>query len=53
MLQHFCNHFNEEYILALLQGYSFQTKRNSKNQLKFRIKEIAIIKDDKSRILRR
>ena len=34
-------------MLALLERYSLQTKRNSNNHVKLRIREIVIIKDDK------
>ena len=49
-LQHFCNRFYKENMLALLERYSLQTKRNSNNHIKLRIREIAIIKDDKPRL---
>ena len=51
VLQHFYNRFYKEYMLAFLERHSLQTKRNSNNQAKLRIGEIAIIKDDKPRPL--
>ena len=51
VLQHFNNRFYKEYMLALLERHSLQTKRNSNNQVKLRIKEIVIVKDDKPRLL--
>ena len=36
VLQHFCNRFYMEYILALLEQHSLQTKRNSKPRLLWR-----------------
>ena len=51
VLQHFYNRFYKEYMLALLERHSLQTKRNSNNQAKLRIGEIVIIKDDKPRLL--
>ena len=39
-------------MLALLERHALQTStRNSNNQVKLRIGEIVIIKDDKSRLL--
>ena len=51
VFQHFYNGCYKEYMLALLEQHSLQTKRNSNNQAKLRIGEIVIIKDDKSRLL--
>ena len=51
VLQHFYNRFYKEYMLALLEGHSLQTKRNSNNQAKLRIREIVIVKDDKPGLL--
>ena len=51
VLQHFFNRFYEEYMLALLERHSLQTKKNSNNQAKLRIGEIVIIKGDKPRLL--
>ena len=53
VLQHFYNRFYKEYMLAMLEQHSLQTKRNSNNQIKLRIGEVVIIKDDKPRLLRR
>ena len=51
-LQHFFNRFYKEYMLALLERHALQTStRNSNNQVKLRIVEIVIIKDDKPRLL--
>ena len=51
VLQRFFNRFYKEYMLALLERHSLQTKKNSNNQAKLRIGEIVIIKGDKPRLL--
>ena len=52
VLRHFFYRFYKEYMLALLERHALQTStRNSNNQVKLRIVEIVIIKDDKPRLL--
>ena len=51
VLQYFYNRFIKGYMLALLERYSLETKRNSDNQAKLQIGEIVVIKDDKPRLL--
>ena len=50
VLQHFFNRLYKEYMLALLERHSLQTKRNSNNQTKLRIGKIVIVADDKPRL---
>ena len=49
VLQHFYNRFYKEYMLAMLEQHSLQTKRNSNYQTKLRIGEVVVI--DKPRLL--
>ena len=51
VLQHFYNRFYKEYMLAMLEQHSLQTKRNSNNQTKLSIGEVVVI--DKPRLLQR
>ena len=51
VLLHFYNRFYKEYMLALLERHSLQTRKNSNNQAKLRIGEIVIIKNDTPRLL--
>ena len=52
VLRHFFYRFYKEYMLALLERHALQpSTRNSNNQVKVRIGEIVIIKDDKPRML--